>query len=69
MTLTRMAKIKYQIRIDPELLAELEAEAKLRGSDVTAIIHERCRRVQPLHRKIDRILRTLDDLTHASTKK
>ena len=42
-----------------DLSEEIRKEAELREADRTAIVEERLRRVSPLHRKIDEILKLL----------
>lgn len=44
------------IKLPPELIEELQKEAELRGTTLTAVIEERLRGTEPLHKKIDRIL-------------
>jgi hypothetical protein len=44
------------IKLPPELIETLRAEADLRGADLTAVIEERLREVSPLHDKLDRVL-------------
>lgn len=45
------------IKLPPELIDELQKEADLRGSTLTAVIEERLRKVSPLHKKIDELLK------------
>lgn len=47
------------IKLPPELIEELQKEAEMRGATLTAVIEERLRRVAPLHRKIDEVLKLL----------
>ena len=47
------------IKLPPELIDELNQEAGLRGATLTAVIEERLRKTEPLHKKLDAIIRLL----------
>jgi hypothetical protein len=49
------------IMLPRDLVKTLWDEAKLRKAPLTAIIEERCRAVAPLHDKLDRMQRRIED--------